>query len=139
MLFLSRCLLGLGMPSLKQTWIPALLPTRHAQTRSELVQDRLTGTFVPGSRLAAWPFHLLLNARIAARRARSSEPLVQRIQDGWYISGWPHRADVLPDEKELAVIDCTSEYPRRHDRPYLCLPTWDTQGAPRAELKAQRV
>lgn len=106
-------------------------------TGSQRAQDRLTGKFVPGSRLAAWPFHLLLNLRINARRARSSEPLVQRVQDGWYISGWPHRADVLPEEKELAVIDCTSEYPRCHDRPYLCLPTWDTQGTSHPAGKQQ--
>ena len=89
-----------------------------------------TGHFLPAARLLAWPFHLFLHLRINIRRMRSKEPLFQKMSDGWYISGWPHRPDVLPDEADLSVIDCTCEYPRTHNQPYLCLPTWDTQGTP---------
>jgi hypothetical protein len=94
------------------------------------LQDKVTGHFIPGSWLAAWPFHLALHLRIRLRRARTKEPLYQRVEDGWYISGWPYHARVLPKEQDLAVVDCTCEYPRCHDKPYLCVPTWDTQGVP---------
>jgi hypothetical protein len=97
--------------------------------RRARMQDKVTGRFVPGSCLAAWPFHLALHARIRLRRARTKEPLYQLVEDGWYISGWPYCASVLPNEENLAVVDCTCEYPRCHDKPYLCIPTWDTQGA----------
>lgn len=75
-----------------------------------------------------WPFHALLHMRLAVRRAKSKEPLIQEVGNGWYIGGWPYDEQALP-KGELSVIDCTSEYQRSFDRPYLCLPTWDTQGA----------
>ena len=93
------------------------------------MQNPNTGRFYPGVRALMWPFHVMLHLRIHARRMRSSEPLYQKITDGWYISGWPYSQASLPDEEQLSVIDCTSEFPRTHDKPYLCLPTWDTQGA----------
>ena len=93
------------------------------------MQDPQTGRFYPSARLLAWPFHLFLHLRINLRRARTSEPLYTKIADGWYISGWPYKASVLPPEQELAVVDCTCEFPREHQKPYLNLQTWDTQGA----------
>jgi hypothetical protein len=68
---------------------------------------------------------------------RTTEPLIQAVGDGWYIGGWPASAKALPQE-ECSVIDCTSEYPRTHDRPYICLPTWDTQGVLPIQLALQR-
>lgn len=91
------------------------------------VQDRNTGRFIKGSRVAAWPFHVILNLRLALRRAKSKEPLIQEVGNGWYIGGWPPTEAALP-KGDLSVVDCTSEYPRTFERPYICLPTWDTQG-----------
>jgi hypothetical protein len=100
------------------------LPSQHL----DALQDRQSGHFRAGARPLAWPFHLFLHIRIHLRRMKSKEPLFQKIEDGWYISGWPPSPEALPNEGELCVIDCTSEFPRTHERPYLCLPTWDTQG-----------
>lgn len=92
------------------------------------MQDRTSGRFRQGARVTIWPFHVLLHLRLAVRRAKSKEPLIQEIGNGWYIGGWPYTEDALP-KGDLSVIDCTSEYQRTFDRPYMCLPTWDTQGS----------
>lgn len=80
-----------------------------------------------GTRLVALPYFGILHLRLSFRRSRSKEPILQRVGEGWFIGGWPHSSEIIP-EGPLGVIDCTNEYQRVVDRPYLCLPTWDTQG-----------
>lgn len=99
-----------------------------AEARScDDMQDRMSGRFRKGSRVAILPFHALLHLRLAIRRSKSKEPLIQEVANGWYIGGWPYTEAALP-KGDLSVVDCTSEYPRTFERPYICLPTWDTQG-----------
>eukprot|EP01025_Chloroclados_australasicus_P011368 TRINITY_DN14911_c0_g1_i1.p2 TRINITY_DN14911_c0_g1~~TRINITY_DN14911_c0_g1_i1.p2 ORF type:complete len:186 (-),score=15.68 TRINITY_DN14911_c0_g1_i1:287-793(-) len=76
------------------------------------------------------------DTRINLRRKLSDEPLYHEIVDGYYVGGWPPSPDVLPPDANLAVIDCTCEFDRTHDRPYLCLPTWDTEGVSPSHVKA---
>lgn len=86
---------------------------------------------MPGTRLIGWPFFGILHLRLAVRRSRSKEPILQRVGEGWYIGGWPPSKEIIP-EGPLSIIDCTNEYQRTVERPYICLPTWDTQGATRS-------
>lgn len=74
-----------------------------------------------------WPFFLGLHLRINARRRRTSEPLYNKVADGWYVGGWPDGPDKLPAER-VAVVDCTCEFANTHDAPYINVPCWDTQG-----------
>jgi hypothetical protein len=49
-----------------------------------------------------------------------------------YIGGWPEQPQWLPAGNP-AMVDVTCELPRTFfDSPYLCLPTWDTQGGLKA-------
>lgn len=89
---------------------------------------------MPGTRLIGWPFFGILHLRLAVRRSRSKEPILQRVGEGWYIGGWPPSKEIIP-EGPLSIIDCTNEYQRTVERPYICLPTWDTQGVNASNIK----
>lgn len=93
------------------------------------VQNKRTGRLAFGARVLGWPYFTLMHLRLAVRRMKSKEPLLQQVKNGWYIGGWPSNPQSVP-EGPLSIIDCTNEYQRTVDRPYLCLPTWDTQGSP---------
>lgn len=76
--------------------------------------------------LWAWvPFApWLLLTRILATLVRQTGPAFTEVEPGWWVGGWPHRADLF--DRWPAVLDLTCELPRRHQaEPYLCLPTWD--------------
>lgn len=64
------------------------------------------------------------------QRRKSTEPLYNQLPGTQlYIGGWPEQAAWLPDVTP-SVLDVTCELPRTFfGSPYLCLPTWDTQGA----------
>ena len=82
------------------------------------------------------PFQAAIRAKLWYKRHVGSEPLYSHIADRWYVGGWPKASDIqLLEGKEpqsAAVLDCTCELPRKTDRPYLCIATWDTH-APTVE------
>ena len=101
----------------------------HRLKLTRSLQAKATGIFNPFLALLFWPFHIALHFRIDGRRRVTKEPLYNKVVDGWYIGGWPHVPGALPkEEKGISVVDCTVEFERRHQEPYLCVPTWDTQG-----------
>lgn len=67
---------------------------------------------------------------VFVQRRKSTEPLYNQLPGmQLYIGGWPEQTAWLPDGKP-SVLDVTCELPRtQFSSPYLCLPTWDTQGA----------
>lgn len=82
---------------------------RPRHSRSDLLPDRFFSAKLEPS-LSRF---LLLNLAVAACR---------------YLGGWPPSAAHLPPGQP-SVVDVTCELPRRHGNRYICLPTWDTQGA----------
>lgn len=97
---------------------------------SWLGKNHSTGAISTLGYVLQWPYHLLLRARIAKRRQRSTEPLYNEIAPGLYLGGWPQDGPgQLPHAgHHLARVDMTAELPARGQGPYYNVPIYDTQG-----------
>mmetsp|Transcript_4023 Transcript_4023/g.11534 ORF Transcript_4023/g.11534 Transcript_4023/m.11534 type:complete len:248 (-) Transcript_4023:85-828(-) len=118
-------------------YVVALASTRSlSKFTTGLFGKSKQGKLSPFCTLVFLPFQAAIRAKLWYKRHVGSEPLYSHIADRWYVGGWPKASDIqLLEGKEpqsAAVLDCTCELPRKTDRPYLCIATWDTH-APTVE------
>lgn len=72
------------------------------------------------------------------RRFFSKEDPFNQICEGVYVGGWPYSIEAMPPGNP-AIIDCTTEFPRRDEfsgNAYLCIPTWDTRSPHPADIES---
>ena len=72
------------------------------------------------------------------RRFVSREEPYTEICEGVFVGGWPSSPDRLPPGNP-AIIDCTSELPRKPEflkNAYMCIPTWDTRAPEPSEIES---
>jgi len=99
---------------------------------------RPDGSLPPWAYVVWWPYLLGLSLKLHLKISQPrEEPLMDEVQGGLWVSGWPRSAAVLPAGKAgVAVIDVTCELPRRHAvGPYLNLPAWDTDCASVSDIQ----
>jgi hypothetical protein len=87
------------------------------------------------------PYLLAYKYNVFLRRiVVSSEPVVTKIHDGWYLAGWLDDVQHLrkaqsitgtSPSRKIAIVDLTCELPRQANGPevaaYLNIPTWDAK------------
>eukprot|EP00873_Tetraselmis_striata_P024639 jgi/Tetstr1/444903/TSEL_003354.t1 len=125
-------LLALGQTTAVGYIVAAAASNRFAGHTTGLLGKTPRGGFRWWSYPVWWPYHLGLTLKLAVQQSVQSEDIYNPVGKGWYIGSWPRLPEHLPPG-EVAVLDCTCELAKKHDKPYLCLPTWDCQG-PSSEL-----
>uniref|UniRef100_A0A061SJ91 Dual specificity protein phosphatase diacylglycerol catalytic region n=1 Tax=Tetraselmis sp. GSL018 TaxID=582737 RepID=A0A061SJ91_9CHLO len=129
---MRRCLpapavLLLGQTSVVGICVAIASSGRFSAQTTKLLGKMASGKFYWWSYPLFWPYHSGLTLKLWVQRKFSSEASFNQVAKSWYIGGWPQTEQDIPCG-DVAVIDCTCELLRRHNRPYLCLPTWDCQG-----------
>ncbi|EEF41211.1 conserved hypothetical protein [Ricinus communis] len=96
------------------------------------------GSFPIWSILMFSPYLYFVRLFSRLRRLTSGEEPYNEICEGIYVGGWPHSNETLPPG-DLAIIDCTCEFPRKSEfkgHSYLCVPTWDTRSPQPGDIES---
>lgn len=130
----------LSIPFLYASLIDALvaIASHPSINLPMLLGKQSDGSFPNWSLIMFSPYLYFVRVFSALRRLRSGEPPYTEIAEGLYVGGWPSAPDKLPPG-DPAIIDCTSELPRKPEfsgLAYRCIPTWDTRAPQPADIES---
>ncbi|KAK9825601.1 hypothetical protein WJX74_009074 [Apatococcus lobatus] len=107
-----------------------VIPCQRAHLTTGLLGKRQDGSIAWWGKGLFWPYHVVLRSKLAVQKLYSTENPYDKILEGWYLGAWPKNNLMMHlPPGGVAVVDCTCELPKKHDQPYLALPTWDTHAS----------